>query len=61
MTRRVKQKGYENVTYLVLDETEWDYDLEVIGHVWKTDEWIECDHADLELPTATEASMGIIK
>lgn len=61
MTKRVKYGINGDVTYLVLSETETDYELEIIGHVWKTNEWIECDHSDLELPTATQELFNLSK
>lgn len=48
-------------TYLVISESEYDMEIEVLGTVWNHD-WIECTEEDLiNLPTATQLLMELQK
>lgn len=61
MTRRVKHKNNGEMTYLVIEESEYDMKIEVLDWVWK-DDFIDCTEEDLiNLPTASQIAMELTK
>lgn len=59
--KRVKALINPMCTYLVISESEYDMEIEVLGTVWNHD-WIKCTEEDLiNLPTATQLLMELQK
>lgn len=59
--KRVKYKKSPTCTYLVLSESEFDVELEILGFVW-SDDFEKCTEEDLiNLPTASQVAMSLTK